>query len=68
MHNYKPNPDNNIGHNGVLILCGLSHKETDQPAWVIPGGTLTTSEREATRIAGLICKIRRGNEIHRIQE
>lgn len=60
MHNYKPSPDHDIRHGAKLILCGLSHKETDRPAWAMPGGTFTTSKREATRIAGLIYKVRRG--------
>lgn len=58
MKTYRPSPDNNIGHNGNLILCGLSHKETDKPAWAIPGGTFTTSKKEAVRIARLIYKMR----------
>ena len=61
MHNYKPNPENDIEHNGVLILYGLSHKETGRPAWAIPGGRFTASKREAVRVADLIYKMGRNN-------
>lgn len=58
MHNYKPNPENDIKHGAKLILYGLSHKETDQPAWAIPGGAFTTDAGEAERIADKIHKLR----------
>lgn len=58
MKTYKPNPENDIRHGAALILCGLSHKETDRPAWAIPGRTFTTSKHEAERIAGKIHKLR----------
>lgn len=62
MKIYKPNPDTDIRVGAVLILCGVAHKETGQPAWAIPCGTFTTSKREATRIAGLIYNMRRSGK------
>lgn len=61
-YNYKINPEHDIRHGTKLILYGLSHKETDRPAWAIPGGTFTTCEQEAARVAELICKMGRGEK------
>lgn len=58
MRNYEQNPENDIRHGAKLILYGLSHKETDRPAWAIPGGTFTTCKHDAQRIAGEIHKLR----------
>lgn len=58
MKKYEPNPENDIKHNGVLILYGLSHKETGRPAWAIPGGAFTTCKHEAQHIADKIHKLR----------
>ena len=59
MKTYKPNPENDIRNGVTLILYGLSHKETGQPAWAIPGRTFTTDAGEAERIADEIHKLRR---------
>lgn len=62
MHNYKPNPEHDIRHGAKLILYGLSHKETYQPAWAIPGGAFTTCEHDAARVAELIYKMGRNGK------
>jgi hypothetical protein len=57
-YNYKPNPENDIKRGSALILYGLSHKEAEQPAWALPGGTFTTDAGEAERLAGKVYKLR----------
>ena len=58
MKIYKPNPDTDIRVGAALILCGVAHKETGQPAWAIPGGAFTACEHDAQRIAEEIHKMR----------
>lgn len=58
MRDYEPSPENDIRHNGALILCGATHKGAGKPAWAIPGGTFTASKKEAVRVARLIYKMR----------